>query len=104
MLSGVLMQVKWLRTALKNLDEEATYIALDDPEAAKVVVQRILDAVNLLPDNPAMGSNGRVHGTRELIVPKTRYIIPYRVKPRLKRIEILRVFHSSRRPPKRWHS
>ncbi len=96
------MQVKWLATALQNLDQEASYIAEDDPEAAAVLVQRILDAVNLLPGNPALGHPGRIHGTRELVIPDTRYLVPYRVRPRLERIEILRVFHSSRKPPQHW--
>lgn len=96
------MQIKWLMKALQNLDAEAEYIAQDNPEAASLVVQRIVDAVNHLSDNPAMGHPGRVHGTRELIVPNTRYLVPYRVKPRLERIEILRVFHTSRKPPKGW--
>lgn len=96
------MQVKWLAKALRNLDEEAEYIAKDDPVAARRVVQRIGEAVRLLAGNPALGRPGRIHGTRELVVPDTRYIIPYRVKPYLDRIEILRVFHSSRRLPDRW--
>ena len=77
------MQIKWLEKALNNLDEEATYIAKSDPQAALIVVQRIHDAVNLLRDTPALGHPGRIHGTRELIVSDTRYIIPYRVKPEL---------------------
>jgi toxin ParE1/3/4 len=96
------MQVRWLTTALLNLDHEATYIANDDPQAARLVVQRIHQAVNLLADNPALGHPGRIHGTRELVVPNTRYILPYRVRPRLRRIEILRVFHSSRKIPRDW--
>lgn len=96
------MQVKWLSKALQNLDDEADYVAKEDPTAAKLVVQRIFDSVNLLPSNPAMGNPGRIHGTRELVVPKTRYIISYHVRPRLNRIEILRVFHTSRRSPTRW--
>jgi toxin ParE1/3/4 len=96
------MQVKWLRKALQNLDDEAEYIAQEDPEAARLVVQRIVKATNLLQDNPALGHPGRIHGTRELVVPDTRYIVPYRVRPRLQCIEILRIFHSSRRLPKRW--
>jgi toxin ParE1/3/4 len=96
------MQVRWLATALQNLDQEADYIAKDDPQAARLVVQRIHHAVVLLADNPALGHPGRIHGTRELVVPDTRYIIPYRVRPRLDRIEILRVFHSSRKTPRNW--
>jgi toxin ParE1/3/4 len=91
------MQVKWLRKALQNLDDEADYIAKENPASAQLVVQRIFAAVNRLPDNPALGHVGRIHGTRELVVPDTRYIIPYRVRPRVNQIEILRVFHSSRR-------
>jgi len=96
------MQVKWLRKALQNLNDEAEYIAQEDPAAAQLVVQHIVKTINLLQDNPALGHPGRIHGTRELLVPDTRYIVPYRVRPRLQRIEILRIFHTSRRPPKRW--
>ena len=96
------MQIRWLRKALQNLDDEAAYIAQDDHASAQIVVQRIFDAVNHLVDNPALGHVGRIHGTRELIVPDTRYIIPYRVRPRLNQIEILRVFHTFRRLPKSW--
>ena len=102
------MQIRWLRKALQNLNDEAEYIARENPVAAQTLVQRVFDSVNHLPDNPALGHIGRIHGTRELIVPNsrliipnTRLIIPYRVKPQLNRIEILRVFHTSRRLPKR---
>lgn len=94
------MRVRWLRTALRNLDEEASYIAADDPAAARLVVARVLEAVAQLADQPGLGRPGRVPGTRELVVAKTRYVVPYRVKRDA--VEILRVFHASRRLPKRW--
>lgn len=94
------MQVRWLRTALRNLREEAEYIAAENPAAATLVVKRVRAAVMLLAENPALGRPGRVTGTRELVVPKSRYLIPYRV--RQERVEILRVFHTSRKPPQRW--
>lgn len=96
------MEIKWLRTALRNLDHEAQYIANDDPAAARLVVQRIQHTISLLKDNPSLGHPGRLPNTRELVIPNTRYIVPYRVRPRLQRIEILRVFHSSRKLPERW--
>ncbi|MES9938900.1 MAG: type II toxin-antitoxin system RelE/ParE family toxin [Candidatus Thiodiazotropha sp. 6PLUC2] len=89
------MRIKWLRKALKNLDDEAEFIAQDDPQAARVVVQRIRQTVSLLSNNPALGHPGRVPGTYELVIPKTRYIVPYRVRPRLQRVEILRVNYQS---------
>lgn len=94
------MRVRWLRKALRNLDEEATYIATDDAGAARLVVQRVLDAVAQLTEQPGLGRPGRVPGTRELLVKKTRYIVPYRVRG--ESVEILRVFHTSRRLPERW--
>lgn len=94
------MQLKWLRTALRNLDEEATFIAADDPKAAQLVVGRILEAVAVLVEQPGIGRPGRVPGTRELVVAKTRYLVLYRVTG--KTVEVLRVFHTSRRTPKRW--
>lgn len=93
------MNIRWLRTALLNLDEEATYIAAEDPVAARLAVARILEAVALLASQPGIGRPGRVLGTRELLVPKTRYLIPYRI--RADQVEILRVFHPSRNPPGR---
>jgi toxin ParE1/3/4 len=77
------MRVKWLRAALRNLDEEATYIAADDTAAARMVVERVLKAVAQLAAQPDLGRPGRVPGTRELVV-------------------LLRVFHTSRLPPQRW--
>jgi plasmid stabilization system protein ParE len=94
------MRLRWLRTALRNLDEEAAYIAADDPAAARLLVARVLEAVNQLADQPGLGRPGRVPGTRELVVARSRYVVPYRVKRDA--VEILRVFHTSRRLPKRW--
>lgn len=96
------MEVKWLATALQNLDDEAEFVGKDNPAAARLLVGRIHEAVENLKTHPAMGRPGRIHGTRELVVPGTRYIVPYRVRSRLNRVEILRVFHTSRRLPERW--
>jgi toxin ParE1/3/4 len=94
------VQVRWLRAALANLEAEADYIARDNPAAAARTVTRISDAVDKLATMPAMGRPGRVPGTRELVVPGTPYIIPYRV--RRGAVEILRVFHGARRWPSKF--
>jgi toxin ParE1/3/4 len=93
------VRVRWLRAALENLNAEAEYIGRDNPAAAARMVSRVEEAVAGLAAHPAIGRPGRVHGTRELVVPGTPYIIPYRV--RADTVEILRVFHGKRkRPPK----
>ena len=93
------MDVRWLRTALANLDAEAEYIAQDSPAAAAKVVAAIALSVSRLARHPAMGRAGRVTGTRELVVPGTPYVVPYRVRGQ--KVEILRVFHAARKWPNR---
>ena len=84
------------------MDREIEYIAKDNPQAARLVVQRIHHTISLLSNNPSLGHPGRLPGTHELVIPKTRYIVPYRVRPRLQQIEILRIFHASRKLSERW--
>ncbi|MBZ5511545.1 MAG: type II toxin-antitoxin system RelE/ParE family toxin [Acidobacteriia bacterium] len=91
------MRVRWLQAALDNLDAEAEYISRDDPAAAARVVTAIQRSIAQLAVHPAIGRPGRVPGTRELVVPDTPYIVPYRVRSYA--VEILRVFHGKRRWP-----
>jgi toxin ParE1/3/4 len=91
------VRVRWLRRAVETLNAEAEYIARDNPAAAANVVLAIQTAIAQLARYPAMGRPGRVTGTRELIVPGTPYVIPYRV--RNQRVEILRIFHAARKWP-----
>ncbi|HET7891874.1 MAG TPA: type II toxin-antitoxin system RelE/ParE family toxin [Candidatus Sulfotelmatobacter sp.] len=91
------MRVRWLRKALTNLHSEAQYIARDSPAAAVRTVDKITRAIDGLRQHPSMGRPGRVPGTRELVIPGTPYIVPYRVRDDA--VEILRVFHTSRKWP-----
>ncbi|MDO9450708.1 MAG: type II toxin-antitoxin system RelE/ParE family toxin [Rugosibacter sp.] len=93
------MQVKWLRRALENLDEEAAYIAKDSPRMAAELVRHLQDSVAMLAEHPNMGRPGRIAGTRELVVTRFPYILPYRVRGGA--VEILRVFHTARKWPQR---
>lgn len=93
------MRIRWVRRALANLQDEAEYIARDDPEAAARTVQRIVSSIDRLAAYPASGRPGRVPGTRELIVLGTPYIVPYRVRGNA--VEILRIFHAARKWPSR---
>lgn len=96
---GITHKIRWLPTALKNLDQEATYIAQDNPKAAMEFIAEVRRQISRLVDHPDSGRSGRVIGTRELVINKFPYIIPYRVRSGC--VEILRVFHTSRQyPPK----
>lgn len=94
------MEIKWLRKAIANLEAEFRYIADDDPQAAERFVNEVWRLTQLLKEQPAMGREGRVPETRELILHNYPYIIPYRVRNNT--IQILRVFHTHRRIPGKW--
>lgn len=91
------MQVRWLRRALESLTAQIEYIAQDNPTAASHAFEQIVSAVQQLAQHPAMGRAGRVPGTRELVIPNTPFLVPYRVKGET--VIILRVFHGARRWP-----
>jgi toxin ParE1/3/4 len=70
------------------------YSAKDNPKAAREFFRYAIANAELLVQYPQTGRTGRVHGTRELVLVKYPYIIPYRVKSQ--EVQILHVFHSSR--------
>ncbi|MBI2434980.1 MAG: type II toxin-antitoxin system RelE/ParE family toxin [Candidatus Hydrogenedentes bacterium] len=93
------MRVRWVSKALTSLVEAAKYIEQDNPEAASHLAETFIETARRLGDFPMLGRVGRVRGTRELVVPRTRYIIAYRIVEQ--EVQIVRVVHTSRRWPKR---
>jgi addiction module RelE/StbE family toxin len=93
------MDIVWSPRAIGHLDGLRSYIARENPDAAARIAATLLNAVERLASFPNAGRPGRVAGTRELVVPATRYIVAYRV--RTMRIEIIAVFHARQRWPKR---
>jgi toxin ParE1/3/4 len=92
------MMPVWSPQALDDLAALRAYIEKDNPEAGKRVALHVIHNVEtLLRDHPEMGRPGRVPGTRELVIPGTPFIVPYRLIG--KEIQILRVFHGARRWP-----
>ena len=92
------MILVWSPAAVADLVALRAYIEQEDPAAARRVALHIIRNVEtLLPNSPEMGRPGRVPGTRELVIPRTPYIVPYRVVSNT--IQVLRVFHSARRWP-----
>lgn len=91
------MKIFWLEKAAIDLEQAYEFILFDNPPAAENEVTKVLEAVELLSINPALGKAGRVAKTRELVVAGTPYIVIYRVKS--SRLEILRIFHGARQWP-----
>lgn len=91
------MKIVWTEPARRDLRAIFTYIAEENPHAAKRVLAEIQERVVVLQNHPQLGRIGRVEGTRELVLKGTHYILPYRVKAQ--QIQILAVFHSARAWP-----
>ena len=67
------------------------FIYEDNEIAARKVVARIINQIEtILPQMPSAGRAGRVLRTRELVISKYPYVVPYQVKGN--DIFILRVF------------
>jgi toxin ParE1/3/4 len=86
----------WTERAVRDLDDIEGYIARDNRNAAIDVVLTIIQTAEIiLLDHKFIGKAGKVHGTRELVVPDyPSYIIVYKLVK--DRITILRVLHGAR--------
>ncbi len=91
------MIVAWTEAALHDLAALRAYIARDNPATADRQVNIIVEAAFGLAQFPQSGRAGRRAGTRELIVGRTPYLVPYRVRGET--IDILRVLHGRQRWP-----
>ena len=93
------MTVVWSPRVIEHLAHLREYIARDNPKAANRIAGALLEAVVRLAELPNLGRLGRVAGTRELVVPGTPYVIPYRLRG--DRLEVIAVFHGRQKWPKR---
>lgn len=92
------MTIVWSPRAIQHLAHLRAYLARDNPRAASRVAGALLEAVERLAALPHLGRPGRVTGTRELVVPGTPYVIPYRLRG--DRLEVIAVFHVRQKWPR----
>ncbi len=89
-------KVKFSVSSLKDLKSIQEYICENNKKAAKEVVAHIIEKIEtVIVPNPSAGRAGRVLSTRELVISKYPYIVPYQVRGDV--IYILRVLHTSRK-------
>ncbi|MBS0461571.1 MAG: type II toxin-antitoxin system RelE/ParE family toxin [Proteobacteria bacterium] len=89
------MRLVWLPLARQLRFAQLDYIAERNPQAALRVDEEIEQQANHLQEHPDMGRVGRVNGTRELVIQRTPFVLVYRVRPRAKCVEVLRVLHGA---------
>jgi toxin ParE1/3/4 len=91
------MKLRYTPRARSDLAEIHDYIAQDNPQAARRVIQIIRKAAEALAQNPLVGKEGRVAGTRELTVGRFPFMLAYRVDA--EEVQILSVIHTARMWP-----
>jgi addiction module RelE/StbE family toxin len=92
------VRVRWSLLARQDLQALRAYIAQDNPPAANDVARRIMAAANRLVRYPYLGRPGRLPGSRELVVPRTPYLLIYVVGEQ--RVDVVRVLHGAQRWPR----
>jgi toxin ParE1/3/4 len=92
------LKTRWLRRALRDLEDAHSYVAADNPTAALRLVDQIEAGAQQLSRHPDLGRSGRVEGTRELVIAGTPFLLVYRVEA--EQVVILSVLHGSRRWPR----
>lgn len=91
------MKIEWNVFATEDREEIFAYIEEDSPEAAVRVDVEIESQIEVLAVSPEIGRLGRVHGTRELVIVHTPFVVAYTISDQV--VTILRVLHGARRWP-----
>ncbi len=85
--------------AIADLAEIVSYIARDNPDAARALGNNLLDAALSLAQTPYKGSRYQtLPGIRKLTL--RPFKIFYRVNQTRKAVQVLRFWHSARTEPK----
>jgi len=93
------VRIEWSAWAVEDRDEVFRHIEADSPKTAASVDSRIESQVELLGRFPELGRPGRIENTRELVVPRTPFILAYRVEENS--VLILRILRGAREWPKK---
>lgn len=89
------MELAWTPRAQRDRQAAIDYIARDNPMAALGQLDEIERQTDILRQYPRMGRPGRADGTFELVISHTPFIVVYRLRPRMQRIELIRLLHSA---------
>jgi toxin ParE1/3/4 len=83
--------------SLKNLAEITAWMAQDDPVLAEKFGNELLDRIAILQQFPKVGSIYLSNRKWRKLVSRP-YVIIYRLKPRLRIVEVMTFRHAARRP------
>ncbi|MHA6721805.1 type II toxin-antitoxin system RelE/ParE family toxin [Sphingomonas sp. RS2018] len=89
-----MLPIRYAASARRDLDDIRDYFTVTDPGATLVVLARIVRAARILETPPFAGPKTLRGDRRKWRVPKTRYVIYYRVFD--DHVRLLRIVHGAR--------
>jgi len=87
------MEVRWSPEAADDLERIVIRVRQDNPQAARRIATTIYQRCADLRQFPNRGRQGRVPGTRELVLAPLPFIVVYRFNAEA--VEIVRIYHSA---------
>jgi toxin ParE1/3/4 len=91
------MRVRWTTPAKEQFVSAYEYIASENRAAAARTADRIWKNTEVLAGYPMAGREGRVAGTRELVIRGTPFTVAYRLERN--EVWVLAVMHAARKWP-----
>jgi len=86
------MRVVWGDAAQQDFDAAIAFLRAQSPRAALRIGNRIMTTIGLLERFPELAPTSRHRGLRQLVVPKTPYLVVYRIHD--DQVEIRAVIHA----------
>jgi toxin ParE1/3/4 len=91
------MRVRWTTPAREQFVSAFEYFAEANRAAAARTADQIWESTQLLTHHPMAGREGRVAGTRELVISGTPFLVAYRIEKN--EVRVLAVLHAAREWP-----
>ncbi len=88
------MRITWLPRATRDLESIVVYLLDHESGSARRMNETIRSRVALLAEQPSLGRVGRIPNTRELVIGRVIYIVPYTVDRRFNAVIILRILEA----------
>jgi toxin ParE1/3/4 len=98
------MLLKVSKRALRDLSAAAAWWRANRPAAPDLFDEEVERALTLIEAQPLVAQealDSKLKGVRRIVLQGTRYLLYYRVREERSEVEVLRLWHASRSPPKK---
>lgn len=98
------LSVDFTPRAARQIEEASAWWRTNRLDAPGAIAEELAHAIELLAIQPGAGAPARaarLRGARRVLLGRVDYHLYYRVRPRLRRIEVLAFWHARRGTPPR---